>query len=140
MPTNYVAALNATQYFAQIDIYYPLNTPVFNIRVILSTTSYLDLSMTLSQTGIISDLFEYDGGSDDRIGIEPSDLVPVDDYYVFDTSIVLVSDPTVVFTEDEYPIELDIEVSVVGLLTLTQAIQVTSQATGYIVYAPGISY
>ena len=135
-------ALNATVYHANIHTDYPLNTPVFRIRAIIrSIDDLLDLSISLSQTGEINDIFEFAGGSvDDRIGITQADLVQEGDQYVFDTVIVMVEDPVDVLGEITEPEELDIDVSLVGLFLPDQAVQEISQATGQIINAPGEGY
>ena len=140
MSSRYTVALNATVYYAEIHSDYPLNTPVFSIRVYVSSTvGLLDLLISLSQTGEINNLFEFEGGDNDRITINIDNLVPVGgDHYVFDTSINLVQEPE--FEEDEYPVNLDIDVGLVGLYSPDVAVQELSIAMGQILNTPGEPY
>ena len=137
MPSGYTVAMNATVYFAEIYSDFPLNTPVFSIRVIVSSIDdLLDLFISLSQTGHINNLFEFEGGSNNRIGITTADLVSNGDHYVFDVSINLVEDPATEFEESDYPVELDIDLSLVGLYFPDMAIQELSVAVGSIMNTP----
>ena len=137
VPSGYTVAMNATVYFAEIYSDFPLNTPVFSIRVIVSSIDdLLDLFISLSQTGHINNLFEFEGGSNNRIGITTADLVSNGDHYVFDVSINLVEDPATEFEESDYPVELDIDLSLVGLYFPDMAIQELSVAVGSIMNTP----
>ena len=127
-------ALNATVYYADIFSDYPLNTPVFRIRAIVSSNDHFNLFISLSQTAQINDIFEFDDSTpdDDRIDIAVDDLIPLGDVYVFDATINLVQDPSTTFEESDYPVNLDIDISLVGLYPPSTALQRVSRATGVI--------
>ena len=132
MPSDYAIALNATVYYAKIHIGQPLNTPVFRIRAFFNTTANIvTSSISLSQTGKINKLFEFEGGSNNRIGD-----IPIGDHNVyFDTSINLVQHPDTQFGESEYPVPLMIVISLNALLSnsnVMSASHVTSQGRGSI--------
>ena len=117
MSSDYAIALNATVYYAEIHTGQPLNTPVFRMRAFFGSTASIDIvtsSISLSQTGKINKLFEFEGGSNNRIG----DIVSIgDDHSVFDTSINLVQHPDTQFAESEYPVPLMIFISFDALLS-----------------------
>ena len=98
---------------------YPLNTPVFRIRAIVSSIDdLLDLSMQFSQTLQINNIFDFEGSDSDTITILPDDMVPLGDVYVFDTAINLVQNVSTEFTEsDEYPVILNIDVFLIALIS-----------------------
>ncbi|CAI8037844.1 Neurogenic locus notch homolog protein 1 [Geodia barretti] len=133
LPSDYAIALNATVYYAKIHIGQPLNTPVFRIRAFFNTTANIvTSSISLSQTGKINKLFEFEGGSNNRIG---DIVVPIADHSVFDTSINLVQHPDTQFGESEYPVPLMIVISLNALLSnsnVMSASHVTSQGRGSI--------
>ena len=107
MPSDYVIALNATVYYADIHIGHPLNTPVFRIRAFFkSTANLLDAHITLSQTGQVNKLFEFEGGSNDRIEIEAGDIGSMGSYGVYSTSINIIHSPETEFRESDYPVRL----------------------------------
>lgn len=138
VPSSYTVALNATIYYAEIHSDYPVNTPVFNIRAFIhSINGLLDLLISLSQTGQINNIFEFEGSANDMISITTEDLVQEGDHFVFDTSINLVQDPATEFDESDYPVTLNIDVSLVGLYLPNNAVQVISRAMGFILNAPG---
>ena len=106
-------ALNATVYYADIHIGHPLNTPVFIIRAFFRSTAHIDVaSISLSQTGQINKLFEFEGvnNNSNTIIIPVENLDTVGDYRVFDTSINLVQHPDTEFAEAGYPVPLMIDI------------------------------
>ena len=109
-------ALNATVYYADIHIGHPLNTPVFRIRAFFRSIENIDVAtISLSQTGQINKLFEFEGvtNNSNTIGIPVmgNNLDTLDDYRVFDTSINLVQDPDTEFAETGYPVPLMIDIT-----------------------------
>ena len=109
-------ALNATVYYADIHIDHPLNTPVFRIRAFFRSTANIHVArMSLSQTGQINKLFEFEGvtNNSNTIGIPVTgnNLDTVGDYRVFDTSINLVQHPNTEFAETGYPVPLMIDIT-----------------------------
>ena len=143
VPSDYTLALNATVYYADIFSDYPLNTPVFRIRAIVRSNDHFNLFISLSQTAQINDIFEFDDSTpdDDRIDIAIDDLIQLEeDVFVFDATINLVQDPATTFEESDYPVNLDVDISLVGLYPPSTALQRVSRATGVIRNAPGILY
>ena len=138
MASDFVIALNATIYHAVIHSDYPLNTPVFRIRAIVSSIeALLDLTITLSQSSVINLIFEFENKTrDDTITITDK-LVDIGDVYVFDATINLVFDPSTVFTESDYPVNLNMPISLVALYSPNTALQTVSMGTGQILNAPG---
>ena len=135
MPSDYVIALNATVYYATIHIGQPLNTPVFRIRAFVNSTA--DISgprISLSQTGQINKLFEFEGVTDDSnsITIPKETFVSVGGASVFDTSINLVQHPDTEFADSGYPVTLSMDISFVALQSNSIGIQVTAQGKGSI--------
>ena len=109
-------ALNATVYYADIHIGHPLNTPVFKIRAFFRSIENIDVArISLSQTGQINKLFEFEGvtNNSNTIGVPVTgnNLDTVGDYRVFDTSINLVQDPDTEFAETGYPVPLMIDIT-----------------------------
>lgn len=138
MPADYRLALNATVYYADIRSDTQVNTPVYRLRASVNVNENpIDMSITLTQTGQINNLFDFEGGSNNRIGISLSDLVTIGNDRVFDTQINLVADPATEFDEDDYPVELDIDIQFVVLFATNEALQVTSRGLGSITEAPG---
>ena len=140
MPSGYVLTLNATTYYADIHSDHPLGTPVFRIRAIIRSSAIaVDLSMSLSQTGQINSLFEFAGGTgNDRLEIPVSDFIDNGNERVYDTTINLVADPATVFDEDDYPIDLDLDIAFIGLFIVPAgALQVVSIGSGRILQALG---
>ena len=138
--SGYVLALNATIYYAEIHTDHPLNTPVFRIRAIIeSDVVPVDLSLSLSQTGQINSLFEFEGGtSNDRLSIPSEDFVDNGNERVYDTAINLVADPGTEFDNEDYPLSLDLDITFVGLFTTpNNALNVISHGTGQILQASG---
>ena len=112
VPTDFRATLNATVYYAQIDENHKLNASVFKIRAISSTTNDLEfIYMSITQANETDGLLEFDGGSENSI--EPNVPGAGDGAHVFDTSINLVQDPAIVFAERGYPINIDINITLV---------------------------
>ena len=138
MPADYRLALNATVYYADIRSDTQVNSPVYRLRASVNMNEIpIDMSITLTQTGQINNLFDFEGGSNNRIGISLSDLVTIGNERVFDTQINLVDDPASEFDEDDYPVELDIDIQFVVLFATNEALQVTSRGLGSITEAPG---
>ena len=123
MASDFVIALNATIYHAVIHSDYPLNTPVFRIRAIVSSIeALLDLTITLLQSSVINLIFEFENKTrDDTITITDK-LVDIGDVYVFDATINLVLDPSTVFTESDYPVNLNMLISLVALYSPNTAL------------------
>ena len=131
-------ALNATIYYADIRSDTQVNSSVYKLRASVNVNENpIDMSITLTQTGQINNLFDFEGGSNNRIGISLSDLVTIGNERVFDTQINLVADPATEFAEDDYPVELDIEIQYIVLFATNEALQVTSRGLGRILKAPG---
>ena len=133
-------ALNATIYYADIHTDHPLNTPVFRIRAILeSDVVPVDLSLSLSQTGQINNLFEFEGGtSNDRLSIPVEDFVDNGNERVYDTAINLVADPGTEFDNEDYPVNLDLDITFVGLFIMSNNVLIfMSHGIGCILRAPG---
>ena len=142
MLPGFVLALNATIYHAVIHNDHPLNTPVFRIRAIIENSDNVvpaDLSLSLSQTGQINNLFEFeDGTSNDRLSIPFEDFVDNGNERVYDTAIILVADPGTEFENEDYPVPLDITIRFVGLFIVPNAaLNFNSRGTGNILQAPG---
>ena len=138
MSDDFRLALNATVYYAVINSDTEVNTPVYRIRASVNVNENLtDMSITLTQTGQINNLFDFEGGSNNRIDISLSDLETFGNERVFDTQINLVEDPATEFDEADYPVELDIEIQFIVLFATNEALQVTSKGLGSIQKAPG---
>ena len=138
VPTGYHIALNATIYYAEILSDYPLNGSVFKIRVYFSSTAgLLDAHISLSQTGQINDLFEFEGGSDNRISVSTGDFISIGDHSVFDAAINLVRRPEAVFAESDYPVDLHISITFNTLFLPDVSRQRQSIGSGTIYLAPG---
>ena len=142
VPANYRAALNASIYYANISSDTPLNTPVFRIRIsIAANENPIDLSIRFTQTLQIQSLFEFEGSSNNPITISSGDLQTVGNDRIFDTSINLVADPATQFPdEDDYPVELDLTITVGVLFADFSDAEDSSDGFGYILRAPGKSY
>ena len=137
VPSDYRLALNATHYYANILSNTPLNTPVYRIRAIISTnTDPTDISITLSQTGQINEILEFEGGDNNRVSILESALESNGNESVFDTSINLVRDPNNV-DFIQYPVKLNVDIQLVILFQSGAATQTTSKGIGSIEEAPG---
>ena len=135
---NFRLALNATVYYADINNDTEVNTPVYRIRASININEIpLDMVIQLSQTGQINNLFDFDGVSDDTINIALDDLVTIGNERVFDTTINLVSETGSEFDDNDYPVELDIDIQFVVLFVTNEALQVTSKARGSIQRAQG---
>ena len=133
VPSDYVIALNATVYYADIHIGHPLNTPVFRIRAFFSSPTTLgDTKISLSQSIKVNTLFEFKGGTNNMINIVSANLTSVGGgHSVFDTSINLVEHPNTEFEEGEYPATLMMAITL--LQTSQQTVnQVTSEGIGSI--------
>ena len=138
MSADFRLALNATVYYADINSDTEVNSAVYRLRASVNVNENpSDMSITLTQTGQINNLFDFEGGSNNRIGISLSDLVTIGNEKVFNTTINLVDDPATEFDEDDYPVELDIEIQFVVLFATNEALQVTSKGLGRILKAPG---
>ena len=140
VPTGSQIALNATIYYANISSDTPLNTPVYRIRAIIdSALNQIDIVFVFGQTQQINALLEFQGGMDNTISITESDLTTIGNMRVYDTSINLVAEPGTEFMEDEYPVELDIEILFVVHVLLesgeTQVTHVISSGVGHILEA-----
>ena len=130
-------ALNATVYYADIHIGHPLNTPVFKIRAFFRSTANIDVArISLSQTGQINKLFEFEGvtNNSNTIGVPVTgnNLDTVGDYKVFDTSINLVQDPDTEFAETGYPVPLMIDITFDVFYFIGSFDQVISRGRGSI--------
>ena len=138
MPTSYDIALNATVYYAEILSDYPLNSSVFKIRVYFSSTvGLLDAHISLSQTGQINNLFEFEGGRYDTISVSTGDFISIGDHSVFDTAINLVRRPGAVFAESDYPVDLHISITLNTLFSPDVSPHRQSIGSGTIYLAPG---
>ena len=109
-------ALNASVYYADIHIRHPLNTPVFRIRAFFRSIENIDIArISLSQTGQINKLFEFEGVTNNSntisVPVTGNNLDTLDDYRVFDTSINLVQHPDTEFAETGYPVPLMIDIT-----------------------------
>ena len=136
--TSFKSALNATVYYADINNDTEVNTPVYRIRASININENpLDMFIQLSQTGQINNLFDFDGGSDDTINIVVGDLVTIGNERIFDTTINLAAEPGSVFDDNDYPVELDIDIQFVVLFGTNEALQVTSRGRGSIQQAQG---
>ena len=143
VPADYRVALNASIYYANISSDTPLNTPVFRIRLSINNNEEnpIDISIRFSQTSRIQNLFEFEGSSNNPIAISSGDLQTVGNDRIFDTSINLVADPATEFPdEDDYPIELDLTISLVVLFPDFSSVEIISNGLGYILQAQGKSY
>ena len=136
---DYRAALNASIYYANISSDTPLNTPVFRIRLIINNNEEPanDIVIRFFQTNQIQNLFEFEGSSDNKIEISSGDLQTVGNHRIFNTSINLVADPEIEF--DNFPIELDLTISMVVLFSDFIPVEFNSDGFGYILPA-GKSY
>ena len=143
MSANYRAALNASIYYANISSDTPLNTPVFRIRLSINANENpIDISIRFFQTVQIENLFEFEGSSNNRIDVSPGDhLQTVGNDRIFDTSINLIADPATEFPdEDDYPVELDLTISLVVLFSSDiSTAEANSEGLGYILQPPGES-
>ena len=111
MPLNYTVALNATVYYATIDIDHPLNTPVFRVRVITSNIS--NIGTTFISMVEDNQLFEFEGGSNDGRSAQMNDYETDGHMHVFDAFINLVAEPSSRFEGSIYPVSLDIDIELV---------------------------
>ncbi|CAI8037842.1 Neurogenic locus notch homolog protein 1 [Geodia barretti] len=137
LPTSYDIALNATVYYAEILSDYPLNSSVFKIRVYFSSTvGLLDAHISLSQTGQINNLFEFEGGRYDTISVSTGDFISIGDHSVFDTAINLVRRPGAVFAESDYPVDLHISITLNTLFSPDVSPHRQSIGSGTIYLAP----
>ena len=139
VPTDYMVALNATIYYAEISADTQLNTPVYRIRISINVNVQpVDISVRFFQTGRINSLFEFkDNTTHNRRDISVVDLQSVGNDRVFDTSIHLVADPASEFGEDDYPVELNIAIHLVVFTQDFISIQALSQGLGSIYQPPG---
>ena len=142
VPADYRTALNASIYYANISSDTPLNTPVFRIRLSINANENpLDISIRFFQIAQIQILFEFEGSSDNPITISPGDLQTVGNDRIFDTSINLVAHPATEFPDaEDYPVELDLTITLVLLFSDFHAVEVNSHGRGYILQATGKSY
>ena len=132
MSDDFRLALNATVYYAVIDSDTAVNTPVYRLRASINVNENpIDVSFTLAQTGQIDNLFDVEGiflnQFDTTIGNEK----------VFDTTINLVNDPTLEFDEEDYPVELDIDIQFIVLFASNVPLSSSSKGRGSIQRAPG---
>ena len=142
VPTDYRAALNASIYYANISSDTPLNTQIFRIRLSINANENpLDISIRFTQTVEIQNLFDFEGGSNNkRIDISSEDLQTVGNDRIFDTSINLVADPATEFPDaEDYPVELDLIIIVALLFDDFSSGEDSSDGLGYILRA-GKSY
>ena len=139
VPIGWKATLNATVYYAQIDNEHQLDTPVFKIRAIFNTTTdqleYVYISII--QTNELDQLLEFDGGSDNRITPNVDNLVADGGVHVFDTPINLVQDPTSVFVESDYPINLGVAITLLAVYHPGISISMMAEGLGCIQNATG---
>ena len=139
VPTDYMVALNATIYYAEISADTQLNTPVYMIRISINVNVQpIDMSLRFFQTGQINSLFEFkDNTTHNGRDISVVELQSVGNERVFDTSIHLVADPASQFGEEDYPVELNIVIQLVVLTQNFTIIQTISQGLGSIYQPPG---
>ena len=141
VPTDYIALLNATVYYADISTETPMNTPVFRIQLSISATeTILDVSLTFNQNQRIRDLFEFENGENNGIEpVFPNDFMELENEYIFDTSINFLANQRVLdrFSIDSYPLELDIRITLSLLRGDLSTYADSTQAIGSIFLAPG---
>ena len=83
----------------------------------------------------MQELFEFENGGDSTNTLVATDLVQSagDDTGIVDVTIVLANLPN----ESDYPIELDMTLSVTLLYSNTVVVSTTAKAVGSVVLAPG---
>lgn len=134
VPTDYIALLNATLYYAEISSETLTNTPVFRIRVSINRDENpLDVSLNFNQNSLVRNLFEFENGENDGLDVAfPSDFDVSDDEYTYDTSLNFVPE-----REIESDIELDITISLSVLRGDISPYGHSVGAIGRIFLAPG---
>ena len=132
MQSDYQLALNTTVYYANILSNTPLNTPVYRIRAIINAPliEILVLQLRTGQNNE-SDLFEFEGGINERITKSDSELVYIGSKRVVDAVINLVADPSMLFETENYPIQLGFDILLIVFLP-GEAIQAISRGLGTI--------
>ena len=140
VPSDYILSLNATQYYAHLNSETPINTSAFHIQLSINLSAVAlsdinDIAFRFFQTQLVQELFEFENGGDSTNTLVATDLVQsaTDNTGIVDATIVLVNLPN----ESDYPIELDMTVSVTLLYSNTVAVSTTAKAVGSIVLAPG---
>ena len=137
MSDDFRLALNATVYYADIDSDTEVNTSVYRLRVSINVNENpIDVSFTLAQTGQIDNLFDVEGSSGGTISLNHFDTI-IGNEKVFDTTINLVNDPASVFDEDDYPVELDIDIQFIVLFASNVPLSRSSRGRGSIQRALG---
>lgn len=132
VPSDYIIALNATFYCAQIYSDTATNTPVYNIRAIINPSlGHIDQSILILMTESSSRLLEFQGGSNNRLLFSDTNLVSIGNDRVFDASINLVAELSEEFEEHEYPVQLEVDILLIAFFNGT-AQQVTSRGLVYI--------
>ena len=133
-------SLNATQYYAYFNSETPINTPAFHVQLSINLSTVPlsdidDITFRFYQTQLVQELFDFKNGDDDTNILEATDLVESagDDTGIVDATIVLVNLPD----ESDYPIELDMTISVTLLYSDNIVESTTAKAVGSIVLAPG---
>ena len=134
MPSNYSVYLNATVYYATIDVDHPLNTTVFRVRAIInSITDFVQMYLSIEQ---VDQLFEIEGNNYGIILLK-DDLEEDGDVHVFDASVNLTVEPDSQFQDSIYPVSLDININLVATYHPANPIKKISKGLGCIQNSSG---
>ena len=133
-------SLNATQYYAYFNSETPINTSAFHLQLSINLSTVPlsdidDIAFHFYQTQLVQELFEFENGDDGTNTLTATDLVQSagDDIGIVDVKIILANLPD----ESDYPIELDMTISVTLLYSSNIVVSMMAKAVGSIVLAPG---
>ena len=131
---------NATQYFAHLNSETPINSVAFYMQlgINLNSVSLPDvtsLNFRLSQSQLVQNLFEFQGGTSEN-QIEAVDHIQMidSDTARVDAAIILVAFPP----DTYYPIDIHMNIRALLVSSTGGSVIETSQAIGSIVRAPGM--
>ena len=140
VPSDYDLMFNATQYFAHLNSETPINSVVFYMQLSINLNSIslpdvTSLNFRLSQSQLVQNLFEFQGGTSEN-QIEAVDHIQMIDSNTarVGAAIILVAHPP----DTYYPIDIHMTIRALLVSATGGSVIETSQATGSIVRATGM--